>query len=193
MNVDLTNVLLDADSLLSTWRTRYNTAEYPSKIVLNIFYRKYALESMFNSALNNKYPDLNTAFIKLSEKYQLECTSKIVYVVEQWTKSNRKGGSIKYSDFESYINSASLGNNEAIKAIEYTYKLHRIIDGLVLSWMAIVTTGSSKIQAVTRVTNAIITSMPIDNYETIEAILDQLGAENYLQSLLLKIHSNNVR
>jgi hypothetical protein len=52
--------------------------------------------------------------------------------------------------------------------------------------MSVVTTGKSKTEAITKVTNAVIAEMPINNYETIESIIDQLGAENYLRTLIMR-------
>jgi hypothetical protein len=186
MNVDLTNVFQEARQNLNTWSQRYSSAEYPYKVILNIFYRKYAMESMFGRVLRLHQPNLDSAMRFVAQEYQNECAQKIVHVSEQWMKSNRKVGMLQYSDFESYIRSAAQGNQEAIQGIEYTYKLHRIIDGLIWVWMSIVTTGASKLEAVTKVTNAVLAPMPIDNYETIESILDQLGAENYLRQLIIK-------
>ncbi len=144
------------------------------------------MESMFGRVLRLHQPNLDSAMRFVAQEYQNECAQKIVHVSEQWMKSNRKVGMLQYSDFESYIRSAAQGNQEAIQGIEYTYKLHRIIDGLIWVWMSIVTTGASKLEAVTKVTNAVLAPMPIDNYETIESILDQLGAENYLRQLIIK-------
>ena len=186
MNFDLIHVFNDAQTKLETWKNRYTPAEYPYKIVLNIFYRKYAMESMFDRVLRLRFPDVNTAMISVSNEYQEECLKKMVNVVEPWMLSNRKVGMIKYSDFESFIRSAAQGNQDALRGIEYTYRLHRIIDGLILVWMSVVTTGKSKTESITRVTNAVIAEMPINNYETIESIIDQLGAENYLRTLIMR-------
>lgn len=46
MNIDLTSTFKDARQLLNTWQNRYSSAEYPQKVIMNIFYRKYTIEKM---------------------------------------------------------------------------------------------------------------------------------------------------
>ena len=44
MKLDLKNSLKEGNDLLSNWKNKYSKTEYPEKIVLNIFYRKYTME-----------------------------------------------------------------------------------------------------------------------------------------------------
>jgi hypothetical protein len=62
----------------------------------------------------------------------------------------------------------------------------------VLVWAAMVVSGESKINAIAKITTAIIADMPINDYATIEQIFDQLGAEQYLQTLFLKEMQNQL-
>lgn len=39
MNIDLTSTFKDARQLTNTWKARYSAAEYPQKVIMNIFYR----------------------------------------------------------------------------------------------------------------------------------------------------------
>jgi hypothetical protein len=186
MNVDLSLTFKDARNLLNTWKSRYSQAEYPYKVVLNIFYRKFTIEKILPVAITLKSPTWQQAYELNQQKYASVAQIEIVPVLEKWVQSNRQVGMIKYTDFQNYISSASKGDANAIKGIEYTYMLHRIIDELILIWISMVNSGETKIGAISKLTGAVIANMPIEKYEVIESIFDQLGAEQYLQGLLLK-------
>jgi hypothetical protein len=192
MNVDLTNNFKEARKLLTTWKKRYTAEEYPYKVVLNVFYRKFTIEKMWPRVINQSQPTWEVALHNNVTTYSTTAQFEIVPILENLVKSNRQVGSIKFSDFQSYINAASKGDPEALKGIEYTYLLHRILDDLVILWISFVNAGTSKIDAIARLTGALIADMPIDSYRQIEQIFDQLGAEKHLQMLLLKEMAGHV-
>lgn len=192
MNVDLTSTFKESRELINTWKNRYHPTEYPQKVVMNIFYRKYTIEKMWATMFNQRYSDWQTAYQSLKLKYGQVAQSEIVPVLERKLQSNDKVTTIQFSDFTAYIKSASTGNQEAIKGIEYTYFLHRILDELVLIWVAMVVSGETKINAIAKMTRAVLADMPINDYLTIEQIFDQLGAEQYLQTLFIKEMQNQI-
>ena len=191
MNVDLTQTFKEGRKLLNTWKQRYTPQEYPYKVVLNIFYRKYTIERMWPGVVNQSAGSWQKAYENNAVKYA-QVSQEIVPVLETWVQADRQVGSIKFSDFQAYIKSAARGDANAIKGIEYTYLLHRILDELIMVWIAFVNSGETKINAVAKLTNAVLAPMPIDNYATIEKIFDQLGAERYLQSLFMKEMSGQI-
>ncbi len=191
MNVDLTSTFKDARQLTNTWKARYSAAEYPQKVIMNIFYRKYTIEKMWSTIFNTKYSNWETAYASLKSKYG-EVALTINPVLESKLRANDKVTSIRFSDFTSYIQAAASGNKDALKGIEYTYFLHRIFDELTLVWVAMVVSGDTKINAIAKITRAVIAEMPINDYAVIEQIFDQLGAEKYLQSLFIKEMQNNL-
>lgn len=192
MNVDLTSTFKESRQMINTWKSRYQPSEYPQKIVMNIFYRKYTIEKMWDNMFNQSYSDWQTAYQNLKQNYGQVAQNDIAPVLEQKLQSNEKVTTIQYSDFTNYIKSASTGNQEAIKGIEYTYFLHRILDELVLVWASMVISGESKIDAIAKITRAVLADMPINDYITIEQVFDQLGAEKYLQTLFLKEMKNQL-
>ncbi len=191
MNVDLTSTFKDARQLTNTWKARYSAAEYPQKVVMNIFYRKYTIEKMWPTIFNTKYSNWEIAYANLKSKYG-EVALTINPLLESKLRANDKVTSIRFSDFTSYIHAASSGNKDALKGIEYTYFLHRIFDDLILIWVAMVVSGDTKIDAIAKITRAVLAEMPINEYAEIEQIFDQLGAEQYLQSLFIKELHNNI-
>ncbi len=191
MNIDLTNTFKDARQLINTWKVRYSSTEYPRKVVINIFYRKYTIEKMWHSIFTKEYSNWETAYVDLKNKYE-EVALTINPVLLSKLNTNNKVSSIRFSDFTSYIQSAATGNKEALKGIEYTYFLNRIFDELILNWVAMVISGDTKINAIAKITGAVIAEIPVNDYTEIEQIFDQLGAEQYLQSLFLKEMENKL-
>jgi predicted S18 family serine protease len=191
MNVDLTSTFKDSKNLLNTWNDRYSREEYPNKVVMNILYRKYSTEILWTKALKNSYKDWQTAYEQIKLDYEKIALHEIVPILESLIKSDKKVNTMRFSDFTSYISSASKGDKDAIKNIEYTYFLNRIFDELIIIWLSFVTSGTSRIDAVMKLTGAMLPrQMPVNSYSELEQIFDQLGAEQYLHSLFGKEHSN---
>ena len=186
MNVDLSNTFKDGRNLLNSWKLRYSPSEYPYKVVLNIFYRKYTIEKMWPKVINNKHSTWQRAYEFNMLKYSEVAQNEIVPVLENWVQANKKVGMIKFSDFQPYIQSSAKGNSEALKGLEYTYLLHRILDELIVLWISFINSGETQVDAIAKLTRAIVEINPINKYEEIENIFDKLGAEQYLQSLFIK-------
>ena len=147
---------------------------------------------MWPTIFNTKHSDWKIALQYLRTKYGEVAQHEIVPILERKLETNDKVTSLSYTDFTTYIESARSGNQEHLKAIEYTYFLHRILDELILVWVAKVISGESKINAISQITRAIIADLPINEYAVIEKIFDQLGAEQYLQTLFLKEMQNKL-
>lgn len=160
---------------------------------MNILYRKYATEILWSKVLKNSYKDWQAAYEQIKLEYERIAQHEIVPVLEALIKSDKKVTTMRFSDFTSYINSASKGDKEAVKGIEYTYFLNRIFDELVIIWLSFVTSGTSRIEAVMKLSGAMLPrEMPVNSYSELEQIFDQLGAEKYLQSLFIKEHNNQI-
>lgn len=192
MNIDLSSTFKDARQLTNTWKARYSTVEYPQKVIMNIFYQKYSIEKMWPTIFNSNYSNWETAYKNLKLRNAEIAQREIIPILESKLRSNDQVTSIKFSDFTTYIQAAASGNEKALKAIEYTYFLHRIFDELILVWVAMVVSGDTKINAIAKITRAVLEEMPINDYAEIQQIFDQLGAEKYLQTLLLKEIQNKV-
>ncbi len=192
MNTDLAYIFKDARNLLNTWKMRYTPQEYPYKVVLNIFYKKYTIEKIWPMIINRGCKSFDEAYERNAQIYSQTAPLEIVPILEANLRANQPVCRIKFSDFQSYIQSAAQGNADAIRGIEYTYMLNRFLDELVMLWIALVNSGETKISAVAKLTGAVIAAMPINSYLEIEQILDQLGTEQYLQSYLLKEIKNQL-
>jgi hypothetical protein len=52
MRVDVSNSSFTAYAKLNEWRQRYSDSEYPGKVVINIFYRKYIIDEMWQELIS---------------------------------------------------------------------------------------------------------------------------------------------
>ncbi len=150
------------------------------------------MEKMWTRVISQSFSTWEKAYEQNSKKYAEVAQNEIVPVLENWIQSNRQVGMIKFSDFQSYIHKAAQGDVNAIKGLEYTYFLHRILDELILLWISMVNGGESQVNAIAKITRAIVEIEPVANYAQIESIMDQLGAEQYLRTLFMKELNNQL-
>ena len=186
MNVDLAGIFKEGRNQLNIWKSRYSAEEYPYKVILNMFYRKFTIEKMWDRAMEQSFSNWQNAYEANLIKYSTIAQNEIVPVLENWVNSNKQVGMGKLSDYLPYINKAKERDLNAIKSIEYTYLLHRIIDELIILWISMVNSGETQIDAIAKLTLAVVKIPPVETYSKIESIFDQLGAEQYLQSLLIE-------
>lgn len=188
MRIDLRHSLEEGMNNLRTWRNRYSKDEYPEKTVLNIFYRKYTIDFMFQEVLNcfdsegKKWDDFNTGFKKLKVKYGETAINKTQPVLLDLLKDSQKMvGNTNYDDFTSLISKAKEGNNDKLEEIEYAYLYYLLTDESILLWGAFGGTGISKIDAIGKMSGLEIENTEITNYSQIEQILGHLCAAPYLK------------
>lgn len=187
MNVDLTPTLKDARHHLTIWRQRYSTIEYSQKVVLNIFYRKHTIAKMWSRVINERFQTREDAYQHNKIKYSEIAQYEIVPVLETLVRSEDKVATIRHSDFTHYIKLAAQGDSEALKGIEFTYFIHRLLDELTILWLSMVNAGLTPTGAITKITGAVLPpDLPVRSYAEIENIFDQLGVEEYLYSLFIK-------
>ena len=79
--VDLINGFQEGMRNILNWRNRYTEDEYPGKVVLNIFYRKYSMEAMWDDMLpyinHSVRKDFNEAVRELEMAYSRSASFKV--------------------------------------------------------------------------------------------------------------------
>lgn len=196
MRIDLKNSYSEGINNLSTWRNRYSKSEYPEKVLLNLFYRKYTMEFIWSEIINcfqkklmggNKvlWNDFNEGFQKLKSIYQQTATSKTQPVLLQFLseQSQRKVGGLTYAEYSQKIVGAKSGNREDLEEIEFAYLYYLLTDECVLLWGAFGGTGKNKIDSIGQISGMIIETDEIKSYAQIESILGRLCASSYLNDV----------
>jgi hypothetical protein len=193
MRTDLRNSFNEGMNNLLTWRNRYSKQEYPEKVVLNIFYRKYTMEFMFNEIVgcfdNNffgkptaKWTDFNIGFSKLKTTYSTTAASKTHPVlINLLSQTQRDVGNTNYGIFAPLISEAKSGKSTKLEEIEYAYLYYLLADECILLWGAIGGTGLTKIETIGKMSGVIIEVDDIKTYGLIEQILGKFCAAAYLK------------
>jgi|TARA_B110000967_G_scaffold207508_1_gene257066 hypothetical protein len=191
MRIDLTNPFNEGMNNLYSWRNRYSKSEYPSKIVLNIFYRQHTMNSIWESQIDSSFnkfknseTDKLTAFRKLELEYS-NASKKFTVgntLIDLMNQQKDVGG-LNYKNNIPLINSGRSGDNKAIEELEFTYLHYLLRNKATLMWAAFGRKGFSKIDAIAQVTGAVIEyNQPID-YAVILDIFSQLGVAQSMQKL----------
>lgn len=183
--IDLTYALNEGTSNLIKWRNRYSPQEYPQKIVLNIFYRRYTMSRIWNRLMQMKKSemDLENAYKKIEFLYSQTAVSQVAPLLETWIHNNPEEivGAIHYSDFVPLIQRVQLGSKPAKEELEYSYLYYLLSDKCTLLWAAMCATGIAPLSAITKVTDAVIEPMPLNDYNTLTVGLGQLCVGKFLK------------
>ncbi|WP_418587100.1 hypothetical protein [Phocaeicola sp.] len=185
--IDMTPALTEGTNNLIKWRKRYSSTEYPGKVVLNIFYRRYAMSKMWNELMNivNKksYNSFQEAATALERLYSITAGTKVAPYLETWIQNNPNEivGAIRYRDFIGLIQRVQMGSKPAKEELEFSYLHYLISDKATLAWAAFCATGISPLKAITEVSGAIIQPMPLNDYNTLTVGLGQLYTTRFLQ------------
>lgn len=173
------------------WRNRYNYKEigsvYASKLVTNIFYRRYTTNLIWQSIMQfaNHEVKMSTqdAQMYLMNLYQSTAVHKVSPIIENWLENNPNiyVGGIHLGGFEKLIDDASRGDRTAIEELEFDYLYYLLSDMCCVYWASICSSGVSKIDAIAQMTGFIIQPMPLEDYDVIVNGLGQLLVAKYLE------------
>ena len=185
--IDMTSALVEGTNNLATWRKSYSTSEYPKKVVLNIFYRRYTMNMMWNELMNiihqKRYSFFQEAALAIEKLYSETATKKVAPYLESWILKNPNEvvGGIHYGDFEGLIQRVQLGSKPAKEELEFAYLHYLISDKSTLAWAAFCAIGISPLKAITEISGAIIQPMPLNDYNTLTIGLGQLYTTRFMQ------------
>lgn len=185
--INLTSALTEGTKNLIIWRKRYSSSEYPRKVVLNIFYRRYAMSKMWNELMNvvnqKSYKSFQEAAMALERLYSITAKTKVALNLETWIQNNPDEivGAIRYRDFVGLIQRVQMGSKPAKEELELSYLHYLISDKATLAWAAFCATGISPLKAITEVSGVIIQPMSLNDYNTLTSGLGQLYTTRFLQ------------
>jgi hypothetical protein len=183
MRLDLNNPYNEGMNNLRNWRARYTKTEYPFKVVLNIFFRQYSMNSIWldqidasfakfkNTEANliQAFQNLENAYSKVSEQYTVGNT-----LIDLMNQMNDIGG-LNYRNNIPLINKGQSGDNKSIEELEFTYIYYLLCNKSTLMWAAYGRKGYSKLDAIAQITGVIIEYEKAIEYATILEILGKLG------------------
>jgi hypothetical protein len=191
MRIDLTNPFNEGLTNLRNWRNRYSKSEYPSKVVLNIYYRQYTMNSIWNSQIDSSFSafkaretDLIRAFQRLETEYSNASQQFTVgnTLIDLMNKREDVGG-LNYANNIPLITKAQNKDKSAIEELEFTYLYYLLCNKATLMWAAFGRKGLSRIDAIAQLTGAVIEYNLPFTYSSILRLLGRLGVAQAMNSL----------
>jgi hypothetical protein len=191
MRIDLTNPFNEGIANLNAWRSRYAKQEYPFKVVLNIFYRQYTMNSIWDTQLNSSFDkfkntetDLFLGFQKLEVEYSNASRQFTVgnTLIDLMNQKQDVGGQ-NFKNYIPLINNGQHGDNKAIEELEFTYLYYLLNNKATLMWAAFGRKGFSKIDAIAQVTGVVIEYDQPIKYADILSILGRLGVSQSMNKM----------
>ena len=202
MKIDLKNPFLEGINNLNNWRNRYSKFDYPFKIVQNIFYRQYTMNSIWESELYNSF----TGF-KNSEKNIFDAYEKIEIEYSNAAKAYALGntlldlmkqqvdiGGINYANSIALIDKSRGGDNDSTEELEFRYIYRLLSNKSVIMWAAFGRIGLTQSEAVNQILDTHINFSQSFQYAEILDLLGQSGVSqimNTIYSPLPNIHPMN--
>lgn len=171
---------------LLTWRNRYSSLEYPEKIVLNMFYRKYTMDFLWPEIAyinsNKTWSDFGSGVKEIEEMFSACAINKTRNNLEHLLKNDgaRIVGNCSYDSFKQRISRAKSGNKKELEELEYAFLYYLLTDKCVLYFAVLIGLGIKKMDAISQLSGYILEEVQINDYETISAILGQVCAAQYL-------------
>jgi len=195
----MTNPFNEGMNNLRNWRSRYTKNEYPSKVVLNIFYRQYTMNSIWESQIENSFnrfknteTDVLVAFQKLEMEYSNASGHfTIGNTLLDLMNQQQDVGGLNYKNNIPIISRGQSGDNKAIEELEFTYLYYLLCNKATLMWAAFGRKGFAKVDAIAQVTGVVIEYDQPINYADILSVLGQLGVSesmNKIYSPLNNLH-----
>ena len=181
--IDLSSALSEATHNILTWRNRYDFKKYPHMVVVNMMYRAYSMDRLFDLFLNGNLPsysNFNESVIAMERKYG-EIALQIQPYLMNWLQTNPNDniGTLCFNNFDNLASKAEV-SAESKEELEFSYIFELLCDKSVLYWIAMVISGVSKMNAIAKMTNAFIEPIPNITYTIAKQIFQQLLVGRYM-------------
>lgn len=174
----------EATRNICTWRNRYDTKEYPHKVVINMMYRAYGMQYIWNDFKNGVLPRFQSIEegIRYMEMYYAQiAVTQIRDNLLEWLKksSDTPVGTITFANYERMASEAEC-NATRKEELEFSYIYELLGDKLVLYYIGICQTGKSMEDSIALMTNYVIDPIPNMDYLIAKQVLQQLYVAKFM-------------
>lgn len=164
MSIDLRNPLNEGINYLKIWRERYSISEYPSKIILNIFYRQYAMDSIWNTEIFNSFKfysgtesSILKAYQKIEKSYSKNAENYVLNNrLDNLIKEGVEIGGLDYNFFIPLLSKINNKENGALEELEFSYLYWLLANKAVMMWASFGRNGYGQLDSISKVTDVII-------------------------------------
>ena len=182
--LDLRQAYSEGIQNIRNWRTRYTPQEYPHKVVINIMYRAYGMNYIWNDYKNGnlpRYSNFQEAVIDMEQRYSRVAIEKVGDNLMVWL-DNKPNEAIGNLTFSNYDRLATVAENDKTKKeeLEFSYIFDLLQEKCVLYWIALRQTGKNDIDAIAAITGVIIESIPNMDYAGAKYVFQELCVKQYI-------------
>ncbi len=183
--IDLSKAYAEATNNVRVWRNRYSTEEYPHKVVINMMYRAYTMQYIWNEFKNGtlpKFATINEALLGMSQHYREISTTKIFSNLLNWleTRPNDSVGTLTYSRYENNLATPAENDKRKREELEFSYIFEMLEDECVLYYIGFRQMGKGFQDAVAMITNFMIEDIPTMDYSIAKQVFQQLIVGRYM-------------
>ena len=174
----------EATRNITTWRNRYSPDEYPHKVVINMMYRAYAMQHIWDEFKSNSLPKFNSfndGIIWMEKHYRQVAVMNIQPYLLNWLSQspNVSVGTLTYSKYENLASLAETSSNKK-EELEFSYIFELLEDKCVLMYIAIIQSGKNMTDAISMITNYVIEPIPNLDYAMAKHVFQQLFIGRYM-------------
>lgn len=182
--IDIKSCFDEAIRNVRTWRNRYTVSEYPHKVVVNMMYRAYGMDYIWNEYRNNRLPNYSSIeeALRSMELHYSNISSTIIREnLLYWLKSkpNEKVGTLIFANYDKMASAAET-NLSKKEELEFSYIFNFLEDKLVLYYIGIRQTGKNMTDTIATMTNYVIESIPNMDYAMAKQVFLQLYVAKYM-------------
>ncbi len=157
---------------LDEWRARYSREEYPSKVVINLFYELFAIEGIWTQieqifATPAKYSEYGEALEQMAHLKRSYQMGPLRGLLMQNLSSDKQAADTRKSDWTEKESLASRGDNEVVVEIEYAYWFYNQYCHVMLAWGACGLLGLSKEEAFEEVAGGMVGDVRYDSFASV--------------------------
>lgn len=189
--IDLQTAFAEGENNIRVWRNRYTSQEYPHKILINIMYRAYTMDFVWNDYVCGKLPkfqNFSDAIISMERYYGQTATEKVNANLLNWlrTRADEYIGGCNYKFMEEVATDAER-NSSDLSLVENSYFVHLLKDKMVLYFIAMRLTGKTDSQAIEALTNYQVEMTGSFDYTSAKNAFGELIVDNYLAKKSIRL------
>lgn len=182
--IELRPALEEAMRNLGNWRNRYPSQVYPHKIVLNMMYRAYSTRIVYQAFASGtmlEFDNFYEAAQYVNEFYSGAARREVMPYLEGWMANNpyEQVGTLCTARYENLATQAET-NKKYQEELEFSYIFELLNDKCVLYFIAFRLTGESEVDAIAKMSNAIIEPLEYMDYTITKQVFQQLLVGRYM-------------
>lgn len=182
--LDLRSPLNEAMRNIQTWRRKYPSKVYPHKIVLNMMYRAYSTQIVFDAFQRDEMAEqdnLQEAFQYVLYFYSQAAAQQVHPYLENWmdTRPNEEVGTLCTARYEGLASRAE-SSSKALEELEFSYAFELLNDMCVLYYIGFRLCGYSETDAIAQMSDILIEPLDYMDYTIAKQIFQQLLVAKYM-------------